>query len=388
MSNKLCDLVIIGAGPFGLSAASFFHFHNIDYLVIGRPMGFWKENIPENMYLRSGLDWHLDPQGKYTIEKFLKIKRISPKKVKPLPLNLYLDYVSWFQDQQKLKVLDKIVETLNYNEGEKKYLVNLKNNQTIEAKKILIAIGFKYFKKLPLELIKKLPSGSYMHSSDVIDFKKFKNKSVLIIGGRQSAYEWGALIAEAGAKAVHISHKHEKPEFAEVNWAWMDPVMDQMMDNPDWYKNLSDKEKVEIDRKFWSEDSLKIEPWLMPRLDRDNVKIWPLSSIDQCDETNSGNYNVRIDNRHNIEVDYIILATGYKVNIRNVPFLKSGNILPFLYINDGFPELDGYLQTNLPGLYMTSLIATERFGRFFAYTVSCRTSSKIIGNHVLYSLKN
>ncbi|NIP30808.1 MAG: hypothetical protein GTO02_13050 [Candidatus Dadabacteria bacterium] len=76
------------------------------------------------------------------------------------------------------------------------------------------------------------------------------------------------------------------------------------------------------------------------------------------------------------------------MNIRNVPFLKSGNILPFLYINDGFPELDGYLQTNLPGLYMTSLIATERFGRFFAYTVSCRTSSKIIGNHVLYSLKN
>jgi len=382
------DLIIIGAGPFGLSAASFSKFHQIDYLVIGKPMAFWKENIPANMYLRSGSDWHLDPQGKYTIEAFLKTKNKSPEDVKPLPLTLFLDYATWFQEQQNINVLDKLIVKLDYLEEDKKYLITLKDAKQIKAKNVLVAIGFKFFKKLPIYLIKKLPKGSFTHTCDVVKFEKFKNKSVLIIGGRQSAYEWAALIVEAGAKTVHISHRHEAPKFAASNWAWIDPIMDQMIDNPEWYKALKEKEQEEIARKFLSEDSLKLEPWLLPRIDRENIKIWPLSNVVKCDESNSGQYKVHLDTGRKLEVDHIILATGYKVDINKVPFLSSGNILHKLKINEGFPELDGHFQTNLPGLYMTSVIATKSFGRFFAYIASCRTSSNIIGNHIINSLKN
>ncbi|MGI9534437.1 MAG: NAD(P)-binding domain-containing protein [Thermodesulfobacteriota bacterium] len=388
MGNNSIDLIIIGAGPFGLSAASFANFHKIDYLVIGKPMSFWKENIPENMYLRSGLDWHLDPQGKYTIEAFINTKNKPQKNINPLPLSLFLEYATWFQDQQNIHVLEKVIEKLDYLEEERKYLITLKDANTIKAKNVLIAIGFKFFIKLPHDLLKILPADSFTHTCDTVNFEKFKNKLVLIIGGRQSAYEWAALIVEAGAKTIHISHRHETPEFAESNWEWIDPFMDQMVDNPKWYSALTEQEKEEIDRKFWTEDSLKLEPWLLPRINRDNVKIWPLSNVIKCDESESGKYIVHIDNGDKLEVDHIILATGYKVDINNVPFLSSGNILSKLKINEGFPDLDGYLQTNLPGLYMTSLIATKSFGRFFAYTVSCRTSSNIIGSHIINSLKN
>jgi len=385
MDNNSIDLIIIGAGPFGLSAASFANFHQIDYLVIGKPMAFWKENIPENMYLRSGTDWHLDPYGNYTIETFLKSRNKSPKDVKPLPLTLFLDYAEWFQEQQNINVLDKLIVKLDYLEGEKKYLITLKDGKEIKAKNVLIAIGFKFFKKLPVYLTKKLPAGSFTHTCDVVKFEKFKDKSVLIIGGRQSAYEWAALIVEAGARTVHISHRHETPEFAESHWSWIDPIMDQMVDNPEWYRTLNKKEQEEIERKFWIEDSQKLEPWLLPRIDRENIKIWPLSNVVKCDEANSGLYKVHMDNGKRLEVDHIILATGYKVDINKIPFLSSGNILPKLNINEGFPELDGYLQTSLPGLYMTSMIATKSFGRFFAYIASCRTSSQIVGNHIIIS---
>ena len=385
MDNNSIDLIIIGAGPFGLSAASFANFHQIDYLIIGKPMAFWKENIPENMYLRSGTDWHLDPYGNYTIETFLKSRNKSPKDVKPLPLTLFLDYAEWFQEQQNINVLDKLIVKLDYLEGEKKYLITLKDGKEIKAINVLIAIGFKFFKKLPVYLTKKLPAGSFTHTCDVVKFEKFKDKSVLIIGGRQSAYEWAALIVEAGAKTVHISHRHETPEFAESNWSWIDPIMDQMVDNPEWYRTLNKKEQEEIERKFWIEDSQKLEPWLLPRIDRENIKIWPLSNVVKCDEANSGLYKVHMDNGKRLEVDHIILATGYKVDINKIPFLSSGNILPKLNINEGFPDLDGYLQTSLPGLYMTSMIATKSFGRFFAYIASCRTSSQIVGNHIIIS---
>ncbi|MEE9193317.1 MAG: dimethylaniline monooxygenase, partial [Thermodesulfobacteriota bacterium] len=109
MDNNSIDLIIIGAGPFGLSAASFANFHQIDYLVIGKPMAFWKENIPENMYLRSGTDWHLDPYSNYTIETFLKSRNKSIEDVKPLPLTIFLDYAEWFQEQQNINVLDKLI---------------------------------------------------------------------------------------------------------------------------------------------------------------------------------------------------------------------------------------------------------------------------------------
>ena len=385
IKNNSIDLIIIGAGPFGLSVASFAKFHQIDYLVIGKPMAFWKENIPDNMYLRSGTSWHLDPYDNYTIEAFLENRNELSKELKPLPLNLFLDYVAWFQEQQNINVLDKLIVKLDYLEDEKKYLITFKDNKEIKAKNVLIAIGFKFFKKLPIYLTRKLPINSFTHTCDDVKFEKFKNKSVLIIGGRQSAYEWAALIAEAGANIVHICHRHETPKFVESNWSWIDPIMDQMVDNPEWYRTLNKKEQEEIERKFWIEDSQKLEPWLLPRIDKKNIKIWPLSNVVKCDESNQGQYKVQLDNGRRLEVDHIILATGYKVDINKVPFLKSGNILPKLNINKGFPDLDGYFQTNLPGLYMTSVIATKSFGRFFAYIASCRTSSKVVGNHIIIS---
>jgi len=49
-----CDVAIVGAGPYGLSAAA--HLGAIDGLdvrIFGPPMSFWERNMPEGMLLRS-----------------------------------------------------------------------------------------------------------------------------------------------------------------------------------------------------------------------------------------------------------------------------------------------------------------------------------------------
>ena len=58
-------LLVIGAGPYGLSVAALARERGIETVTLGRPMGFWREHMPEGMLLRSGLDWHLD--DKYTL---------------------------------------------------------------------------------------------------------------------------------------------------------------------------------------------------------------------------------------------------------------------------------------------------------------------------------
>ena len=92
-----------------------------------------------------------------------------------------------------------------------------------------------------------------------------------------------------------------------------------------------------------------------------------------------GDILVTLSNGEALVVDNIILATGYKVAIDQAPFLAQGNILPRLAIRDGFPVLDEHFQTNIPGLFITSMAAGQDFGPFFGFTISVRTSARLIG---------
>jgi cation diffusion facilitator CzcD-associated flavoprotein CzcO len=86
------DLLVIGAGPYALSTAALAREHGIDTVIVGRPMGFWRENMPEGMFLRSGPDWHLDGSGVETLEAYLEDRQIRPDEVDPIPISLFLDY--------------------------------------------------------------------------------------------------------------------------------------------------------------------------------------------------------------------------------------------------------------------------------------------------------
>ena len=66
------QLLVVGAGPYGLSTAALALEHDIDTVVLGRPMDFWKTNMPAGMFLRSGLDWHLDAAGIHTLAAYLE----------------------------------------------------------------------------------------------------------------------------------------------------------------------------------------------------------------------------------------------------------------------------------------------------------------------------
>jgi hypothetical protein len=94
----------------------------------------------------------------------------------------------------------------------------------------------------------------------------------------------------------------------------------------------------------------------------------------------NGELEVRLDNGTTLAVDQIILATGYKVKIGQIPLLANGNILGQLESRNGFPVLDEHFQSNIPGLFFTSMSATQDFGPFFAFTVSARVSATLIGS--------
>jgi thioredoxin reductase len=258
----------------------------------------------------------------------------------------------------------------------------LENGDVIGAKNVVLAIGMGYFKNQPSEMTAILPKGRYRHTCDAVRFDGLKGKRVLILGGRQSAFEWAALLNDKGASEVHLVHRHESPKFTASDWTWVPPLVDGMVENPAWFRNLPQEEKDLISKRMWGEGRLKVEPWLEKRVMKPNTYIHAKAQVISCTESKNGALNIQLSNGESFIVDEVILATGYKVDIEKVPFLKRGNLLEKISAHNGFPVLDEYFQTSVPGLFMTSMPAGQDFGPFFAFTVSVRTSAKIIGKTV------
>jgi cation diffusion facilitator CzcD-associated flavoprotein CzcO len=375
MSKYKTDLLIIGAGPFGLALSAQASQLGIEHVLAGRPMEFWKQNMPAGMYLRSACDWHLDPGNRHTIDRFLTERGQTAKDVEPLSLEFYLSYAEWLQKQRQITPLPWHIERLD-SDGDG-FTATTRAGDTIKARNVVIAPGFTHFTNIPAELKSRLPAGRFLHTCDFVDFSTARGKRFLIIGGRQSAFEWAALLIEAGAREVCITHRHDSPAFAAADWSWVNPLVDAIGDDPSWFRRLSQAEKDDLNHRLWAEGRLKVEPWLEARLNTDRVRVLPRTEVVECVE-NDRELHVSLTNGETITCDQIVLATGYKVDIARLPILAAGNILGPLETRNGFPVLDDHFQTSIKGLFITSMPATQDFGPFFAFTISVRVSARLI----------
>src|SRR5215207_1338940 len=128
------DLLIVGAGPFGLAVAAQAAHDQIEHVVVGRPMEFWRSNMPKGMFLRSECDWHLDPQDVHTIEAYLEQQGKTAGEVEPLSLDFYLSYVDWFQKQKNIKPREVYIERLDRSTENGHFAATITGGERIKAK--------------------------------------------------------------------------------------------------------------------------------------------------------------------------------------------------------------------------------------------------------------
>jgi hypothetical protein len=190
---------------------------------------------------------------------------------------------------------------------------------------------------------------------------------------------------ESGVRRVDLCYRHDTPSFATSDWSWVNALVARMADDPGWYRRLSANEKQRLNERFWTEGRLKLEPWLADRIDHPNVKLHPHTDVTGAHAGDSG-IHVALSNGETLIADHVVFATGYEVNLARVPFLANG-LLSRLEVREGFPVLDQHFQTNVPGLYVTSLAATRDFGAFLGFTVSARAQAQIIGRHIAGDLQ-
>ena len=360
-------LLVIGAGPYGLATAACAKRAGIEQLVVGEPMAFWRENMPAGMFLRSGADWHLDAAEVNTFEAYLGERGIDPADVDPIPVGLFLDYVDWFEDKEDLGVVPDLVLDLSRPNG--RFEATLESGGRVTADAVVAAPGITHFTVIPEWVERDLPPERWAHTCNVVDFEWLRGKRVMILGGRQSAFEWAALLADGDAGEIHVVYRHDTPRFTASDWHFVDGLMDLTATVPGWFRHLPPEEREAIAKRFWAEGRLKLEPWLTPRLDKPSVHRWPQESVVECEEAPEGDIEVRLSDGTRLAVDYVILATGYKPDMRAVPYLSG--VVDDMDLADGFPVLDDNFQSSVPGLFVTGFPATRDFGPFFGFVRGC-----------------
>ena len=97
--------------------------------------------------------------------------------------------------------------------------------------------------------------------------------------------------------------------------------------------------------------------------------------MEECREVPGGEIEVRLSTGERLVVDHVVIATGYKADMREVPYLSG--VVDDLELADGFPVLDDHFQSSLTGLFVTGFAATRDFGPFFGFVRGCPVAAAL-----------
>jgi FAD-dependent urate hydroxylase len=380
-ATQTCDVVIIGAGPYGLSSAAYLRAAGVETRVFGDPMSFWQNQMPNGMFLRSNLGAsHIaDPKGVLTLSKYCEQSRASISK--PIPLDLFVNYGLWYQQQAVPHVEKRTVGQVDHNGSG--FNVRLGDGEEFICRRVVVATGIGSFARRP-EAFENAPSTLASHSSEHKDFNKFKGKKIAVVGGGQSALESAALLQEAGIDVEVITRKQK------LNWVGLHPKLHHLgliskllySDRdvgPAGLSRLVAMPHVfrRFPRTFQNRTAYRaIRPavagWLAPRLKNIPITLGrQIVSVQPVGER----LRLKLDDDTERVVDHAILATGYRVNVSRYSFLSksvSGNVRNV----EGYPVLKRGLESSIPGLHFVGKPAAWSFGPILGFVSGAEFASK------------
>jgi len=382
--TKTADVIVIGAGPYGLAAAAHLRMAGVDTHAFGKPMSFWEEHMPKGMLLRSpwGASHIGDPRGSLSLDEFERVR--GSEIARPIPLADFVSYGRWFQHRILSDLDGRRIERVD--PLERGFRVTVEDGEAIHCRRVVVAAGIAAFAWRPPEF-DGLPQGLASHSSEHADLGDLAGANVVVIGGGQSALETGVLLGEAGAKVEVIMRA------AALRWvgrATRDgplgrvffhrtdvgpAVVSQIVARPTFVRRLPLRTQRHLTRRSLAAGAAL---WLRPRMAKTSLTVG--RRVTEVARSN-GHLRLRLDDGSTREVDHVILATGYHVDIARYPFLSQA-LVSHVRCVEGHPVLDEGLQSSVPGLHFVGAPAVHSFGplvRFVAGTdFAARTLTRSI----------
>jgi len=375
-----CNVSVIGAGPYGLSAAAYLRAAGVEARVFGEPMAFWENQMPVGMCLRSnwGASHIADPKQELTLDAYCRQNgsHIS----KPIPLERFVDYGRWYQSQAVRDLERRNV--LNIDLDARGFKVVMADGEEFTARRVVVAAGISAFAARPAEFA-GIPSALASHTSEHNNLRKFKGRRVAVLGAGQSALESAALLNEAGIQVEVIARKKT------LNWVGLHAKLHHLGVLSKMLYSTRDVGPAGISR-------LVAMPHLFRRFPRDFQDRaayrairpagagWLQSRISGLPITlgrkvvaatvAGSELRLRLDDGTERLVDHALLATGFRVDVSRYPFL-SQSLSKQLETVGGFPVLRRGLESSIPGLHFVGKPAAWSFGPLLGFVSGAEFAS-------------
>ncbi|HWA29719.1 MAG TPA: NAD(P)-binding domain-containing protein [Rhizomicrobium sp.] len=391
--KQICEVAIIGAGPYGLSLAAHLRARGIDYRIFGKPMDTWKAHMPKNMTLKSeGFASNLSaPQKGSRIKDYCLERGIaySDRSI-PIAIDTYLDYTKSFRDRFTPDVEETMVTALSRNADH--FELSLYSGERVMARNVVLAVGVTWFAWTP-EVLRSLPPSMLSHSYAYRDVEKFRGKEVAVVGSGSSAIDLAHLLQETGA-SVRIVARRKELQFNSVPDG--DPGMFHWLQNP----------PSTIGR-GWGSYFCAEAPLMFYRLPR-NMKDRAISShmhpaagwfmreqVEGRIPLMTGRTPIKAEAKdgravltltgeageETLSVDHVIAATGYEPDLDKLPFLAP-SLNEKILRSKRSPLVSDRFETSVPGLYATGLAAMDMFGPLLRFMVGAEFAAPRLAAHL------
>ena len=390
------DVLIVGAGPYGLSLAAHLAGSDVDVRVFGPSMNTWRDGMPAGMKLKSeGFASSLsDPEDSYTLAHYCRERGIAyAESGWPVPVEVFAAYGQAFASRF-VPHLDERKVTKIARSGQD-FTVELEGGEGVVARRVVLATGIGAFGIQPPQL-SALPQASVSHSSQHADYRRFSGQAVAVIGAGASALDAAAALRRAGASPTLVSRR-SAVTFYEAGRPrrLIDAVLAPRTPlGPGWKKLLCCKApllfhalparlRLRIVRRYlgpspgWFVPSDTIEGHVPYCLD---------ASLAEARLRSDGRVELAIDRagqgRSVLEVDHVIAATGYKVDLSRLGLLAD-DLLAGLRTLDLSPVLSRNFETSVGGLYVVGTPAAYSFGPMFRFACGAGYAARRVARHIL-----
>lgn len=392
---KTCDVAIIGAGPYGLSIAAHLRARKVDFRIFGRPMHTWRAHMPKGMRLKSeGFASSLyDPGAAFTLAAYCQEQGLPyADTALPIPLETFIAYGLEFQKRFVPDLVDKLVVSLRRTGGS--YQVVLEDGEVVAARKVIVAAGLNYYDYVP-PILSALPNTHVSHSSRHNTLDHFKGREMVVLGAGSSALDLAALLHQAGAR-VQVVARRPVVRFFDPPPPPPSTFIERMREPvsglgrgwklylcahaPLLFRRMSEQFRLDKVRRVLGPAPC----WFIKQDIVGKVPIHVGLSLTDATVQNGGIRLQLADSAgaiQTIEAEHVIAATGYRVDLRRLPFLEARDLAQIRSV-EHTPVLSSNFESSLPGLYFVGTSAANTFGPLLRFALGAKFTARRLAKHL------
>lgn len=311
----------------------------------------------------------------------------------PIRLDTFWKYGIAFQE--RFVPMLEAVQVGQLDRKEEGFELTTETGEIVRSRQVVVASGIAHCESIPEELV-GLPPEIVTHSASAGDLKRYRGRHVIIIGAGASAIDIAALLLPEAASVSLVTRRdriafHAPPDkqprpvierirrpMSGLGPGWRSrlatdaPLLFHTM--PEWFRLLVVRKHLGPAPGWWTRDQVEGKVGFRFGVELRRAALNGDKIVLAVEGRNGGMTDVIGDN--------VIAATGYSVDIRQLPFLTE-RTHPMTCVGCKSPILSTQFESSIPGLYFVGLASAASFGPMMRFAFGARYTARRLSRHLI-----